>query len=527
MAPSLTQQGLLIDQTLFTQGQGRSSPLARSSGRGEKCNHRFDREFNSGKITAVTAFSIHYHRRRGLVAWALCLFATGSGCTVHTVETNPLPVAAARKTPSGGESGFLNDFGPAVSRDGKGADWWWRSFHDRELDVLERDALTHNPGVQAVARRIDQANVRMIQAGSTLFPQINGTGQFRRSWDLDGSAGDDSSLGLSLDWEIDVWGRIRFRQDARAQETEAAFDDWLAARLLLTASVAEAWFGAIEQRGQLALSAEQIEVNQKLLELTQLRFGQGQGSSVDVLQQKQQLQSVEALVPDIKFRIEAFELVLDTLTGRVPGDRRRATTAELPDPPAFPSAGYPSNLLQGRPDLRAQRARIVALDHEVGEAIADRLPRFAIGGSVAGAGTAGLDKLVGDAVANLVTPITDGGARRAEVDYRRSRLLEEIDAYTALFLDAVREVETALTRGKRLAERVRLQEEQLRTTRKLLTESRNRYSQGGITDYLPVLAAVSRKQELERDLLTSRRERLSARIALHRALGGPMVEPDL
>ena len=230
--------------------------------------------------------------------------------------------------------------------------------------------------------------------GSALFPQVNGTGQFRRSWDLDGSPGDTSSLGLTLDWEIDVWGRIRYRQAARAQKTEAAFDDWLAARLLLTASVAEARFGAIEQRGQLALSADQIEVYKKLLGLTQLRFGQGLGSSVDVLHQKQQLQSVEALVPDIKFRIEAFELVLDTLTGRVSGDRRRATTAELPDPPAVPRAGYPSSLLQERPDLRARRARIVALDNEVGEAIADRLPRFAIGGSVAGAGTVGLDKLI-------------------------------------------------------------------------------------------------------------------------------------
>ena len=504
----------------------RSSPLAPSSGRGEKWSDRNGRNLNPIRNTGVTVFSFQHDRLRGLVAWAFCLLAAGTGCSVHTVETNPLPVAAARKAVTGGESGFLNDFGPTGSRDGKGAGWWWRSFQDRELDVLERNALTHNPGVQAAARRIDQANARMVQAGSALFPQVNGTGQFRRSWDLDGSPGDTSSLGLTLDWEIDVWGRIRYRQAARAQETEAAFDDWLAARLLLTASVAEAWFGAIEQRGQLALSADQIEVNKKLLELTQLRFGQGLGSSVDVLQQKQQLQSVEALVPDIKFRIEAFELVLDTLTGRVSGDRRRATTAELPDPPAVPRAGYPSSLLQERPDLRAQRARIVALDNEIGEAIADRLPRFAIGGSVAGAGTAGLDKLIGDAVANLVTPITDGGARRAEVDYRRSRLLEELDDYTELYLDAVREVETALIREKRLAERVQLQEEQLKTTRKLLTESRNRYSQGGITDYLPVLAAVSREQELERDLLTSRRERLSARVALHRTLGGPMVEPE-
>ncbi len=461
------------------------------------------------------------------MAVVFCLAVLGPGCTVHTVDTDPQPVAAVRKTKAGGDAGFINDLGGGRSNRGdKGDEWWWRSFRDRELDILERDALNQNPDVRSIARRIEQANARIVQAGSTLFPQIDGAGQFRRQWDVDGDVDDSSSLGLTLNWEIDLWRRLRYGRDARSSEAEAAFEDWLAARLFLTASVAEIWIGLIEQRGQLVLAGEQIEVNETLLELTRLRFGQGQGSSVDVYQQKQQLQSIEALVPDIEARIEEFELVLDTLTGRVPGARRRAVTTRLPEIPVAPSAGYPSDLLSERPDLRAQQARIVALDNEVGEAVADRLPRVAIGGSIAAAGTAGLDTLVGDAFANLVGPLVDGGARKAEVALRQSRLREEIDVYTTLFLAAVREVETALSRERKVAERIRRQEGQLETTRKLLVESQARYREGGITDYLPVLDAVSRVQNLERDLLTSRRERISARVALHRALGGPMVEPE-
>lgn len=446
---------------------------------------------------------------------------------MHTVDSQPHPETGVRGTVTGDEARFLNDSESARrERAAKGEEAWWIAFGSRDLNEIEEKALTRNPDVRAISRQIVQANARLVQAGSTLFPQVNGAGEYRRSWNLDGSSRDTGSIGLTLDWELDVWGRIRYGRDSRAEEAAAAYEDWLASRLLLSAAVAEVWFGLIEQRGQLALAREQIGVNDTLLELTQLRFGQGQGSSVDVLQQRQQTQAIEALIPDIEARIEQFELVLDALTGHVSGTRKRVEVSVLPSPPTFPNAGYPSDLLQERPDLRAQEARIVAVDHEVGEAIAERLPRFSVGGALAVAGGPGLDTLIGDAVAAAVGPILDGGARRAEVELRKSRVREEVDLYTALFIDAVREVETALSSERRITERIRRQEEQLATTRKLLVESRIRYSRGGITDYLPVLDAVTRVQDLERDLLTSRRERLSARVALHRALGGPMVEPS-
>ena len=243
---------------------------------------------------------------------------------------------------------------------------------------------------------------------------------------------------------------------------------------------------------------------------------------IDVLQQQEQLESTEALVPDIEARIGALELVIDTLTGQLPGSGTRfSKAADLSAPPRSPRTGYPSELLEERPDLRARRARILALDHEVGEAIADCLPRFSLGGSTALAGTPSLDRLVGDAIAGAVGPILDGGNRKAEVTRRRSRVAEELDRYTAEYLEAVRETETALLVESRLAERIRRQETQLVTARRLLAELRNRYGQG-VPDYLPVLDALSKVQELERDLLTSRRERFSARVSLHRALGGPM-----
>ena len=458
------------------------------------------------------------------VVAAFGLSSIGTGCVVHSVDPNPQPAIGGQEDARGYRNAPDATESNADRHPRAVSGRWWESFRDHDLDSLVSQALADNPDLRSTGRRIDQANASLIRAGATLFPQIDGGGDLSRRWNREGRTDDEASLGLSLDWELDAWGRIRSGRSARAEEVEAAREDWQAARLLLTGAVAETWFELIEQRGQLRLAREQIEVNQTLLDLTRLRFGQGQSSVVDVLQQQEQLESTQALVPDIEARIEELELALETLTGRLPGTRHLPERNDEPaEPPARPKAGYPADLLAERPDLRAQRARIVALDHEVGEAIADCLPRFSIGGSLALAGTPSLDRLIGDAIAGAVGPVFDAGSRKAEVARRRSRVQEEVYRYTSAYLNAVRDVETSLHRETKLAERVRRQEAQLATARKLLAESRNRYSLGA-TDYLPVLDAVAKVQGLERDLLTSRRERLSARVALHRALGGPMPE---
>ncbi|MEC5128788.1 efflux transporter outer membrane subunit [Verrucomicrobiales bacterium BCK34] len=449
---------------------------------------------------------------------AMVISVLPSGCVVHEVDTVPLP--AVKHSGEAKVSGSLESAG----RGSKEVAGWWTGFQDETLNALVGESLADNPDVRSLGRRIDQANSRLIQAGSTLFPQIDGDGSFESDWGRTGRRSDEASLGLDLNWELDFWGRIRSGRNARAEEVVVAREDWLAARLLLTGSVAETWYSIVEQRGQLKLVREQIDLSKTLLNLTRLRFGQGQSSVVDVRQQQEQMQSTESLVPDIEFRIAELELALDTLTGSVPGSRNRIARSRFDSLPASPRTGYPSGLLLNRPDLRARRASIVALDHEIGEAIADCLPSITISGSMALSGTPSLDRLVGDAIAGVTGPIFDAGNRKAEVALRRARVQEELDLYAADYLTAVQEVETALVQERKLRERLQLQRSQLSTARRLLTESRSRYSQG-VTDYLPVLDALAKVQELERRILSSQREQHSARIALHLALGGPVPEP--
>jgi NodT family efflux transporter outer membrane factor (OMF) lipoprotein len=404
---------------------------------------------------------------------------------------------------------------------------WWRVFEDPTLDSLIEQALAGNLELDAFAARIDQANALLRQARGQLFPLLDAGAQFESRWlELDSSnpvREESASAGALLDWELDLWGRLRSVRSATRLEARAATHDWLGARLLISASVAETHFEILEQREQLQLLREQLAVNQTLLELTRLRFGQGQSSIVDVLQQQEQLASTSALVPEIESRLEELEYALDVLLGRAPGTRDRFAAGTLSAPPPLPDTGVPSDLLLHRPDLLAAGDRVTALDYRVGEAIADRLPRVAIGGSLTAAGDPGFNQLIGGALASLAGPVFDAGIRKAEVDRRQAQLRERLADYSGAYLAAVRDVETTLLRERKQAERVRRLNGQLEIAQRLLTETRNRYSQG-LTDYLPVLGAVVTEQNLQRDVITARRELLGLRVALHRALGGPMTE---
>lgn len=406
-------------------------------------------------------------------------------------------------------------------------DPWWEAFHEGALDRFMKQALSRNLELQAAAARIAQAEAAFRQAGGQLLPQVTADGSFGTRWILadadDASSNRETSadLGGLLDWELDLWGRLRAARDARRLEREATVADWQGARLLLSVAVAETYFELLEQQRQLRLLEEQIEAGQTLLDLTELRFGQAQSSVVDVLQQREQLAATKTLVPIVEGRLRQLQYALDVLLGRAPGTGSAVPERKVPVPPTLGEIGVPMDLWRQRPDLLAAMNRVVALDREVAEAIADRLPRVSLRTGLSSLGSPRIDTIVANALAAVAAPLIDGGVRQAEIAKRRAALQEALATLSNAYLEAVRDVETALALERAQGKHLHLLEEQLDTAQSLLRESRNRYRQG-LTDYLPVLTALVTVQRLERDRITSRREWLSARIALHRALGGPM-----
>jgi len=447
-----------------------------------------------------------------MCACAVLAACAPPGCRLHSVDPSVRPVVSG---------------GKAFSIPVRGVDLehrWWRAFGDERLTALIEQALSGNLELRQARARIEQSATLERQAAARLLPALDAAASAEREWPGRGGKKRDGLAGsLQLSWEVDLWRRLTSARKAAAVETAASREDLQATALLLAAEVAETYFGALEQQLQLALLARQIEVGQTLLGLIELRFGQGQASVVDVYQQRQQLASTRAQVPQIRSRLRVLENRLKVLVARSPADGPMPAADALPALGPPPKVGVPSSLLVNRPDLRRIRWQLLAADYRVAEAVADRLPRLTIGLERGYDGTSFRrltpEGLFTSLMADLAGPVVDWGEREAEVQRRQAVVKEQVLELSHAYLTAIEEVEDALWREHLQREWIDALTKELGIARRNLKETRIRYGQG-LTDYLPVLAAVQSLQALERNLLTRQRELVANRVLLYRALGG-------
>ena len=445
--------------------------------------------------------------------------ALGAGCSPHATRDSDLP---ATEIPAS----FDAPAGPTV----EAPDAWWNSFEEPGLDRTMQRAFDANLGLRQAWSRLDQANAQTTIAGAFLYPDINLDASAGRTRvdpaDRPANSTDRFAIGLGLSWELDLWKKIANRADSAALVARASRADAEQTALLLSGSVVDLWFTIQEKQQLLALITEQIDLSRTLLELTELRYGQGVGDALQVLQQRLQLESVTSALPEIRSTLETSRNQLSVLLARAPEsiDTEFSVAVEptLPELPPFPTLPTPKDLLDRRPDLRAAYDRVAAADLEVAVAIADMLPaiRLSLAGSFSSDQFSSLfDSTVASITGSLLQPVFDGDRREAEADRRRAILNERLDAFTERFLVALREVEDAIDRERNLVDLLRQIRNQVELANRTLSESRLRFANGQI-EYLDVITAIRSLQELQRRDVTVQRSVLANRASLLLALGG-------
>lgn len=419
------------------------------------------------------------------------------------------------------------------SRSGTAAlpDRWWESLRDPVLSALIEEALRAQPGLQAVWARLEQAEALARKAGAGLWPTVEAEAGGARRWERaptgPGGAWDTRPsaslwLGLATRYELDVWGRVRSGREAAWREARATREQLQVAALTLSAQIALTWFELAEQRAQVALLERQAELQASMLTLVEARFRRGQVGAPDVLRQRQVWESVQGSLGVARAQVQVLEHQLAVLVGRVPGTDLPQAPAELPVLPPLPETGVPAELLQRRPDLRQAYEQLLAADARLAAAVADQFPRLALSaeGTTSGASSRDLfDRWLATLAANLVAPVFEGGARRAEVAYRRAVVAERFHAYRQAVLEAVAEVETTLVQEQQYQRLLESLQRQLELADRTVERLRDSYSKGAV-DYLRVLDALLTQQSLQRAELQTRRDLVWARVRLCRALAG-------
>ena len=420
---------------------------------------------------------------------------------------------------------------------------WWRDFQDTQLDSLITNALKYNYNLKAAAQRVQAARAQATIVGAPLFPQVslglNGAKRHQNfiGFPIPGSGGGGvlsttaTTYGVStnLNWEIDLWGRLRNDKAAALADYQGAQADHLGARLSLSGQTTKAWFAAIEARRQLDLAQSTRDNFQAVNDQIQTRYESGLRPPLDLRLSLSNVATAEAVVAQRRQQYDGSVRQLEILLGRYPAAELAIAQDLLPMPAPIP-AGLPADLIARRPDLMIAERQVAAANARVKVAKRARYPSISLTSS-GGTSSANLSNLLsGDFIVwsfagTLLQPLFQGGRLRAGIKLAEANQEQALAGFAEQALRAYGEVESALMAETYLRDRenaLREASEQAVAAREL---AENRYTRG-VSDVITLLGSQRRAFEAEGQYLTVRRQRLDARVDLYLALGGGFGEID-
>ncbi len=444
----------------------------------------------------------------------LALLLAGCGSTAPRTEMLP------PELPEQWQSADVQSAEPAPG--------WLQALNDEALEALVQEGLSGSYSLAEQRALVRQAEQSLVIAGAPLYPELDLDFDADRSGSGSGNAASGFDAGVSLEWELDLWGKLS-DSERQANLTLAARQAELeSARLGLVSDLALAWFElqAVEQR--LALFSRRLSNLEQNLEIIESGYRLGLGSALDVYLARNDVQSEQARVEaQRQLRIEAVQ-ALQLLLGRYP-DGRWTAMAALPVLDAPLPAGVPGTLLRRRPDLASAWMELLAADAARAVAHKERFPGFSISASLGDSASRLPDLLSGSLAwslaGGLTQPLFNAGRLKAAEAQAQARVEELEQQYLGLVFSAFAEVETTLSRAGALQQQY---EQYLQAERTALLAEELSFAQyrKGLVEYSTVLEAQRRSLDAQSTVIGLRADLLTNRVALYRALGGDFAPAD-
>jgi NodT family efflux transporter outer membrane factor (OMF) lipoprotein len=421
---------------------------------------------------------------------------------------------------------------PAVPADRIARDAWWSVFRDPVLDQLETRVAVANPDVAAAVARHDKALGYVDEAHSGLLPTIGAQVQAQRDRQSDNrplrsadqpSAYYANTAQIGIDYDLDLWGKVRNEVAAGTASAAASGDDLASLRLSLQANLASDYFKLRGLDLQQKLLSDAVDTYQRALDLTVSRHGGGIASGLDVSRARTQLESAQALADDTRARRALYEHAIATLTGAAASQftlPAQITPSYLPQIPT----GIPAALLQRRPDIAAAERRVATANARIGVAKAAFFPDLSLG---LGGGFQ-TDVLspwlmapneIWSVGPTLLFTLFDGGRRSAITREAKAQLAVNGAQYKSTVLLAFQQVEDNLALLHHLGDESTHERDALSAAQRTLTLAMSRY-RDGVVSYLDVVTAQTTELDSEISASALATRRLTASVRLVQALGG-------
>ena len=407
---------------------------------------------------------------------------------------------------------------------------WWRDFSDSTLNKIIDSTITNNKQLESVRKKSEQARAQSKIIRSQLMPIISANGRWNTTdingYSMGGAPGtplpnqiNSGSVTLDAQYKLDSWGEeLQQYRSAKLQAlaAEANFNDL---ELNTIIKVTTLYLDVIFTKNQLEILGVQKKTAQDLLKITESLYKTGQSSGLILLQQQQQLASVEASIPPAELQYQNSLEYLAAVSFMEVNTLKSSIVGNLPDLKEIDTSLLSIN---NRPDIIAAQLNEKSAKANFSKTKLVLIPTVSVNGSVgydySDPGTSQWEDKwqVG---AQVSVPLFTGGAIASGFVEGRSNYQSAKASNEQVNSDAKAQLQNAITEENSYRAQVEAYSKQFKSASSLYNESLKRYRLGE-TSFLDVLAAINTKQMTEITLLRSRRNLIKARLNIIKAAGG-------
>ena len=412
-------------------------------------------------------------------------------------------------------------------------DLWWKEFKDENLNVLVESALEKNTNLRIAYLNLQKAKASLGIAEADLLPGVN----LNVSYTKAKTSGEtytgqpqtryrSSSINLGLNYEIDLWGRVRNSVLAANENLNASKFDYDSARLSLSSSVAKSYFALVSLNMQEAVLKETLKTYEDTLALRKTQLDLGGINEMTYLQSKAEVERAKTSLTSVLNSKSQALTSLAILTGKSNDEILKGAVASAQNLPSSPEikAGISSDVLLRRSDVAKALADLKATNALVGVARAQYFPTLSLTG-LFGFASDEFDRIfMGSASvwslgANLTQTIFDFG--RTKNNVRVAETNEQIAAitYEATVRSALGEVRDALISRQNAKLSLDQVKNLLQSQQKIYSLAKDQYNAGYI-GHLELLDAERNLLQAKLQDVSAKLDEVDSAVEVYRALGG-------
>ncbi len=402
---------------------------------------------------------------------------------------------------------------------------WWKQYNNPELNRLVDMALQNNTDYLKAALNINKELYKLSLTKSDLFPTLSAgaAASSQRQINTSDKFASNFSSEAGLNYEVDLYGKIRDLTSAQEAEYKATNMDKEAARLTLVNSVVDLYFNLEYLQNSIDVTKANIRAYTDIQDIMKNKYLSGRTDDLEYLESKQSLLSEESRLLELETLFKEMETSLrnvlnlkasDELT-IVYGDILRQDNLDI-------NTDVPIAVLANRPDLLASQYRLEKAFKNLSAEEKNWYPNVSLGGLLGSSSskartTFDFPYILGNVSVDL--PFLDwnrvkNNVKISEADYQIA-VLDFKDTLT----QAVNEVAYYYFAYEKYGELYKNTEENYNNATKITKYYDSRYNNGK-TEFKNFLEAVNSENSLKKSLIEQKYQIIKYENYIYKAMAG-------